>query len=543
MRIKIYIAFIACLLTCNVAIASSGNAAPLENTDYIQIILYGQSLSQGWECPRAITTTAITGNFMVGSNVLMNYNNGAKVLNPLKATQWANGAEQPIVSCVNAFSKMYRDSINPDQKFIGMTCGEGGRTIELLSKECTNTTYNSGYYASTFTKILDNTLVAISGKTVSCPAIIYMQGEDNCNNSAWYTGKGLTTGSNGTIDKNAYKTLLMKLKNNMQADIMQKYGQQQKPIFFIYQTSGVYVQERKMPVSIAQIEFAAENDDVILLNPHYAMPDYAGGHLSTNGYRWYGELISKTLYDVLVRKHSFKPVQPKKITINDRTVTINYHVPVRPLVFDTKLTPQISNYGFNVYKNNSVVGLSRVQIVDDTTVVLTAYSSLTGKIEVCYASNPQIASGNLRDSDNRTKSMYIYFDDSADSKKESYTPKDEYGSPIYGKNYPLYNWSVGFYYSYDTNATEVDNPIQSASTGIFPNPVKDTATLFYQAGNCSKPELEVYNQAGKMVMKKKLAPTDNKILVNCSQFPAGQYVYAILSEGKVIGKSKFVVKR
>lgn len=541
MRIKIYITVIFCLLI-NSGKANANNDAPLENTDYIQVILYGQSLSQGWECPRAITTTSVSGNYMVGNNVLMNYNNGAKILNPLIATKWANGGEQPIVSCVNAFSKMYRDSINPDQKFIGMTCGEGGKTIELLSKECTNATYSSGYYTSTFLKILDNTLAAVNGKTVSCPAIIYMQGEDNCNNSAWYTGKGLTTGSNGTIDKNVYKALLLKLKNNMQADIMQKYGQQQKPLFFIYQTSGVYVQERKMPVSMAQLEFAAENDDVVLLNPHYAMPDYAGGHLSTNGYRWYGELTSKTLYDVLVRKHSFKPVQPEKITINDRTITINYHVPVRPLVFDTKLTPQISNYGFNVYKDNNTVGLSRVQIVDDTTVVLTSYITLTGKIEVCYASNPLVASGNLRDSDTRTKSMYTYFDDSADSKKESYIPLDENGIRLYGKNYPLYNWSVGFYYFHDTNATGLKDIIQTVNTSIFPNPAKDLATLHYQLNGWRKAELEIYNSTGKVMLKKELVSTDNKVLVNCKQYPAGHYIYAILSEGKVIGKAKFLVK-
>ena len=52
-----------------------------------------------------------------------------------------------------------------------------------------------------------------------------------------------------------------------------------------------------MPIVMSQIELAEENSDVVLLNPHYAMPDYDGGHLSTNGYRWYGELMSKSLID------------------------------------------------------------------------------------------------------------------------------------------------------------------------------------------------------------------------------------------------------
>jgi hypothetical protein len=203
-----------------------------KGNDYLQLIIYGQSLGMGWECPRAITTTAIDGNYMLGNSPLMKYNSGQTVLNPLTATLWEQGGEQPIVGCVNAFSQLYRENINPDQKFIGMTGGEGGQTIERLSKECTN----SGFYASTFTKILDNTLSALpSGETVACPAIVYMQGEYNCNNSSWYGGRGLTPGSDGTTGKDEYKRLLLQLKNNMQADVMQKYGQTQKPLFFIYQ--------------------------------------------------------------------------------------------------------------------------------------------------------------------------------------------------------------------------------------------------------------------------------------------------------------------
>ena len=522
--------------------ATNNTSSTIENTDYVQIILYGQSLSQGWECPRAITTAPITGNYMIGDNVLMNYNNGALVLNPLVATKWANGSEQPIVGCVNAFSKMYRDSINPNQKFIGMTCGEGGKTIELLSKECTNSAYNSGYYASTFLKILNNTLQTLPGKTISCPAIIYMQGEDNCKNPAWNAGKGLTSGTDATTDKKAYKALLLKLKNNMQADIMQKYGQKQKPMFFIYQTSGVYTQERQIPISMAQLEFADENDDVVLLNPHYEMPDYDGGHLSTNGYRWYGEMTAKTLYEVLVRKKTFQPVYPEKFTISGRTVTINYHVPVPPLVLDTRITPKIANYGFNLYRDNIALGLSRVQIVDDTTVVITSYTTLTGKVEVSYASNVYIGSGNLRDSDIGTTSMYTYFDDSSDTKKETYTPTDDSGIKLYGKHYPLQNWSVGFYYSFDMTSSGTKDNLHSIKTSIYPNPVKEQLHVTADLQGSQRGKICIYDMLGKLVFGRQVFSSENEIIVDTKHYSPGVYFCMVNVGGLVVNQSKFIVE-
>lgn len=407
-------------------------------TEFVQIILYGQSLGMGWECKRAITTTPLDGNYMVGNNVIMQYNDGSTVLNPLIATRWKSGAEQPIVSCVNAFSEAYRKEINANQKFIGMTGGQGGQTVERLSKECTN----EGFYTSTFEKILDNTLAATEGKTVSCPAILYMQGEYNSSKNG-AKGKGLTPGTNGTQDKDEYKAYLLKLKNNMQADIMSKYNQSEKPLFFVYQTSGKYVEIKEMPIVMAQIELAEEHDDVILLNPHYAMPDYNRGHLSTNGYRWFGEYMAKALTDVLINEKPYETLSPKKFSVKGDKIKIKYNTPVPPLLLDTLLTPSQTNYGFCVYKDDELQTISQVEVTNSTTVEISCTEPLKGKIEVVYAGSKTNGSGNLRDSD-PTASMYTYYDDSADKKKENYTPV-VLNSTIYGKSYGLQNWSDQFY--------------------------------------------------------------------------------------------------
>ncbi len=413
----------------------------LENTDYIQVILYGQSLGLGWECPRAITTDAINGNYMVGSNVITLYNDGTTVLNPLVATKWKSGAEQPIVSCVNRFADAYRNALDANKMFIAMTAGEGGQTIERLSKECTN----SGFYTSTFIKTLDNTVTAISEKTVSCPAILYMQGEYNATVGG-AAGKGMTPGTNGTTSKTVYKQLLLQLKNNMQSDIIAKYGQTEKPLFFIYQTSGKYITSKDMPIVMAQIEFAEENADVVLMNPHYALPDYTGGHLSTNGYRWYGEYMAKSLIDELVLQKKYKTLHSNKFDISGNKITISYDVPVAPLVFDTWTTAMETNYGFALYKDGVAQTISKVEIINNSQVEITCNSALIGTIEIVYAGNTTNGTGNLRDSDGAL-SKYTYFDDSADSKQATYLPLAQDGSSMYGKRYGLQNWSDMFYQS------------------------------------------------------------------------------------------------
>lgn len=481
---------IACLFLVLIQFSFSQN---VENTDYIQILIYGQSLGMGWQAPCAITTVPIVGNYMLGDSPLIMYNNQQTVLTPLVATVWKNGGEQPIVSCVNVFSDLYRKNVNANTKFIAMTGGEGGQTIERLSKECTN----SGYYQYGFTRILNNTISALpAGTKVSCPAIIYMQGEYNCY-APWAAGQGMTPGTNGTLDKNEFKRLLLQLKNNMQADIMAKYGQTKKPVFFIYQSSGYPILTKEMPIDMAQFEFAEENDDVIMVNPHYALPDYSGIHLSSNGSRWFGEKTGKIMYDYLVDRKSYEPIHPTNFSVVGTKLAISYYVPVPPLVLDTWTTGFVPNYGFAIYKDNVAVSIKSVQISNANQVVLTCNSDLSGgSVEVVYAGTPTWGTGNVCDSYSCT-SKYTYFDDSADSLKEGYTPTDKYGVKLYGKNYPMQNWSTGFYKKIDATSAVPDINNDNKLI-ISPNPTKGIIHISNKEDNQN---VFLYDNKGNLLKK------------------------------------------
>lgn len=411
--------------------------------DYQHIIFYGQSLAMGWEAADAITTQSMDGNLMLGTNPNFKYAEENNLFKALIANKWANGGEQPIVAAINAFSYKYRTEVKRGKKFIGTTSGEGGQSIELLSKEFAG---ENNLYSATFISALNNAkdIVDREKSTIVCPAIIYMQGEfnyDGLNRGLGFDGK------DAVINKDEYKALLVKLKKNMQDDIVRIYGQKEKPKFFIYQTSGNYIRNREMTINMAQLEFAKENDDVVLLNPAYFASDYAAGHLSTNGYRWYGEIIAKSLYKELLKSEDSEPVYPTSYDVSGNSISIKFHVPNLPLVLDTWTNQAVQNFGFAVFKDDKDVRISKVE-VDQDKVLITTAESLSGKIQITYSGQSRNGNGNLRDSE-YFPSYYSYFDDSRAAVQESYTPTKSKTSSekLYGFSYPLQNWCVPFYYT------------------------------------------------------------------------------------------------
>lgn len=94
------------------------------------------------------------------------------------------------------------------QKFIANSTGLGGRSVERLSKGCTSYKYEY-LYKDAFLDYLDNTKAAVQAqnKTVKCVAIIFMQGEYNYD--GYNKGQGFTNGTDGTTDKDEYKSYLL----------------------------------------------------------------------------------------------------------------------------------------------------------------------------------------------------------------------------------------------------------------------------------------------------------------------------------------------
>ena len=470
------------------------------STDYCQIIMYGQSLSIGYETIFAITSDPLPDCYMLGSSVhptstLSNDNTLKSLIN--------SGSEDPTVSLTNAFSYLFKQK-NPNVKFIGTSCGKAGYTVAELSRSDRYPDVSGSHpfeygFKSSMQRIKE--LCDMEGKTVSCSAIIWMQGE------ADYYGDSLSAKKPCSGDKYLYKKRLLQLKNDMQDCCKEIYGQENVPLFFMSNIGGSYISNRYLTINMAQKELAEENLDMILMNPHYAVPHYAGAHLSENGYRMYGEMMAKHLWKVFGEEEYYKPVYPERFSVEKNIMTIDFYSPSKSLTFDTLTLSEINNYGFRVWMNDNIQEILNVQI-KDTSVILTTKNDLLGTIDISYggynATYKEKGFGNLRDEDH-WESYYTYWDDTYDAggimgsywkedvnpedttsyqqyrsdstykegskvwtykpyfgKKHYCTcmidapssspfkpiywrPKDENGHIIIGKKYPIFNWCINFY--------------------------------------------------------------------------------------------------
>ena len=471
---------------------------------YQHFIMYGQSLSVGFQSYPSLSVDNVSGNYMIGNQVWINNgNSNLSSFTPLVSNLCAldanvalsrtNGrGECAITSMVNHLQK----KLNNSENLISTSCGTGGKSIEELSKECQTTTLYNDYN----TTISSGAIIAkMTNSPITCPAIVWMQGEWNYTLPG--TSTGLTVGSTPTGDKSTYKSLLLTLKNNMQTDVMNKYSQTGKPLFITYQVGAQYTRGKELAIGMAELEASNENEDIVCAGPVYPVTD-RGGHLDPNGYRWYGEMIAKAYYKTKVENHRFIPLQPKLIsrTADANKIKIQFLVPKLPLVLDDKTLDKVPDYGFAVYNDNVKMAISSVT-VDGDCVYLTCTGNLTGVVEVNYAGlNSGILNGqgNLRDNDDyaafynyidldkrNADNTYFYPRDAAETTlRPTFEPKDATGTIIYDKPYPLYNFCVAFYYKLDVGQQDYLIPILGGdlTTTVIPKMDKSTIKVF-QLGN------------------------------------------------------------
>jgi len=530
---------------------------------YQHLIIYGQSLSTGHQSWPPLSTTPVTGNYMIGTQVWTNFGNTVfNKLNPLIANVAASTvtlaktranmiyAEPPVIAAANHIQL----KTNAQHPFIVSSCGTGGKTIEELSKEF----YNPVYYAN-FTNAINYGSSVVSD--IHCPAIIWMQGEYN------YTvpsaSSGLTSGSKPTADKAAYKSLLLTLKENMQSDIMKKYNQTDAPLFITYQAGAQYTRGSTLSIGMALLEASNENDDIVCAGPVYPMTD-RGGHLDSNGYRWYGEMLGKVYYRTKVLGQDFKPLQPIELsrTDNPKVLKVKFFTPQPPLVLDEMLVNKVTSYGFELYLNGAKKIITGVS-VDNDCVYISCISDLTGDVEVIYAGTNNAGHGNLRDSDNypayynyidldkkNTDGSFVFARDAAETTlRPSYEPRDSEGI-IYNKPYPLYNFSVAFYYKLNSGVQTYQVPNLNPNTATDQLTTTDGNSVSFSAGMLSVrttlsgfQAIEVIDLTGKKLaaFMTKESVSGDTYTYPAPQLSKGIYLVNILSNNN-ISTSKLMVK-
>lgn len=428
--------------------------------DYNQIVVYGQSLSTGHEGWPALSKEQYYGNLMLGDCVrpvstsddqftpfggdylaplIANVQSGSSILSDSDVANLTegDGALGEVVNhgMVNFAKRLHNRNGHSDVSFVTTNCGVSGKTIEQLSKNNTQDSVDRyGRYLESVQKI--KAIADTELKSFSVTGIVWMQGEWN------YSDHG------GEESLTAYKSDLKQLRDDMIDDAKEITGQNDSPVFITYQTGASYTRDSDefgvegLHVGMAQWEFSRENPDCFLAGPVYPYTD-KGGHLDSNGYRWYGNYLGKVYHKVCTLGQSWSPLSPTKSQLVGRELYIDFHVPEPPLAFDLPYIrsseTDYTNKGFRITDGDGNVAIHSIEIIESTIVKIVLNRDVDADAKIWYASQ-SIYGGNgcLRDSDPIVAlDNYEYLPDSG-----MYSSADI--PELNNKPYPLHNWCIAF---------------------------------------------------------------------------------------------------
>lgn len=371
------------------------------------VIGAGQSLMVGGKGEPAISLAQPYSNVTFTDGV-RSYVGAFDTLIPLvesDADTWegSDRGETPMSGAVNYVTELLSDPV--DHIFLASTAARGGTAITFLKKGGVYYFLFGAQVQGGFDRAADDT------KTYELQAVLW--------------GHGETDQSLGTSYQ-SYKDQLIQLRSDYEADAQAISGQTQRIPMICYQVTA-YVTGGTHGVPKAQLDASVEDDDIYLATPLYIFPFDDTLHLTNIGYLWLGHYFGKVFYEVVNWSREWNGLRPKNISIVGTTVTVEFFVPVAPLVLDTTNVGATTDSGFSVVDNSGSIGISSVTVVGDDTVEIELDSAPGANPRLRYGLDYSPSGsithlgggGNLRDSDPAS------FDYDSDT-------------------YNLYNWCVLF---------------------------------------------------------------------------------------------------
>ena len=284
--------------------------------------------------------------------------------------------------------------------------GESGQPMTVIQKNGvflgTSGTGGRAYAASLFEVAAIARLAAAAGKTYGVGAIMIIHGEADAGNLH-------------------YANDLFQLFSDYNADLPPLTGQTTKIPMLVSQQNSVPGGVGSVSVSaVQQWKVGVDHPgDVVCVGPKYQY-SYAGDsariHLSAHEYERLGEKFGQVYFERVVLGHDWQPLQPTTAEVSGNTVTVHFHVPVPPLVWDDTLPPPHTKTvewalgrGFEVTGAAAPQTIDAVEIVGDDAVKITCRSDLSGlAVVVGYAATTEGTAmtgggtfrwGHLKDSD------------------------------------------------------------------------------------------------------------------------------------------------
>jgi lysophospholipase L1-like esterase len=371
-------------LSVSAAGSKSGASLPW---DWTGIIGTGQSLSVGAQGRPLISTNQPYGNLKLSTDHLpwpVDPNDSQLALIPLVEpvgrlatnypSSWPDNmdGETPHSAMANEITALVRDHLNRDYVSVHGAVGENGQGMVYLKKDAVPKGVNGHSYTAAMIETRAITRLAkAAGKSYGVGAIIVTHGEADAGNPN-------------------YEKELRQLWADYNADLPAITGQKQKIQMIVSQQNSC---ADRSASTLAQWRIGEDYPaDMVCSGPKYQYASSDGVHLTAEGYRLLGEKYGEVYYLRVILGQDWQPLQPSRLDREGKLITVHYHVPAPPLIWETGFaTPHASveewkqGKGFEVTTSGGIkVAIASAAISGDT-VVLTCASDPGPVARVSYA--------------------------------------------------------------------------------------------------------------------------------------------------------------
>jgi hypothetical protein len=289
--------------------------------------------------------------------------------------------ETPHTAMATQITALAMQAASLDYVTVHTVVGESGQPMTVIRKNPANAPGATGgraYAATLFEAAAITRLAGAMGKTYGIGAIVLTHGESDAGNTS-------------------YANALYQMFTDYNQDLAAITGQTAKiPLLASQQNS---VPAGGTSISALQVWQASIDHpgEIVCTGPKYQYSyatDSAHVHLSAREYERLGEKTAQVYFERVVLGRDWQPLQPMSATVSGNAVTVSFHVPVPPLVWDDTLpAPHGTLYpewaqgrGFEVTAAGARQTIASVQIVGNDTVKITCSGALpAGQVVVAYA--------------------------------------------------------------------------------------------------------------------------------------------------------------
>lgn len=318
-----------CLIAVAAAFAASAAAARFP-WDWTGILGTGQSLSVGEKGRPVLSTNQPYHNLKLSTDDLswpIDPENPVLTLVPLVEpigrlspgypSSWPENiaGETPHSAMANEITALVEAKFGRDYVTVHSAVGENGQGMVFLKKNAIPKGLNGRSYAAALieTRAI-NRLAKAAGKTYGVGAIIVTHGETDAGNPD-------------------YESELYQLWSDYNTDLRAITGQKEKIPMLISQQNTC---ADRSASTLAQWKIGHDYPaDFVCSGPKYQYPSAEGLHLTAKGYQLLGEKYGEVYFEKVIRGRDWRPLEPVKAKEERKRITIHFHVPVSPMVWDT----------------------------------------------------------------------------------------------------------------------------------------------------------------------------------------------------------------